>query len=44
LLRGCKSVVSDKKKSRIIVKIDAIKKIVLKIFAGIGNNKKIETM
>lgn len=38
-------VVGDEEKSRVIVKVNIIKKIVLKIFAGIGSNKKIiETM
>jgi len=34
-------VVSDKEKGRVIVKIDVIKKIMLKIFTGIGSNKKV---
>lgn len=33
--------VSDEKKGRVIVKVNIIKKNVLKIFAGIGSNKKI---
>jgi hypothetical protein len=34
-------VVGDEEKDREIVKIDIMKKIVLKILAGIGSNKKV---